>query len=402
MEQQVLHAPPLSPPPTPHPHRLPTLEYGIKEKHQELRDLFDRNNKTALSIGDKVLEVGGDVEILKREQQVSEGWRKELDACLRRVADDVSRLSDADALTVRRQGELQKSQEEVLHRVREVEQLRGDHRSIESRLEAHVRDEARATERRGELRSEGIDARVARVEAEAGQAQGAQRGVLVRVAAAEQAHEATLAEVQRLREQLLEQVGECDAYCEEVENLRSQLAVVTSATAPGYCQGCRLVTQDVENKLFTIKQSIVFLDETVKGQAAAGGGGGGGAGAAVTRAPSSLVGGVSSPLARGGSADLDSAGLQLLHRRVDEMRTELELLHETQQSRDETSEVPAAIRRYVDDAVAAAEHSVLEQVKESIDMWAEDRARQTDVDTLAATLSDVLRRLSNVEDKLDD
>eukprot|EP01061_Rhynchopus_euleeides_P019660 TRINITY_DN32255_c0_g1_i2.p1 TRINITY_DN32255_c0_g1~~TRINITY_DN32255_c0_g1_i2.p1 ORF type:complete len:520 (+),score=103.59 TRINITY_DN32255_c0_g1_i2:218-1561(+) len=382
--------------------KLPELEFGVRERYAELRDLFDRNNKTAINIGEKVVELSGSMDILQRDHVGVDDWRRELDAYLKEIASDVTILQEKEKSLRLKQEALAKEREKWLHKLTQVELLREDHRDMESNLESYVREESRKSEKRSEARIEVVDAKLNRLEQLMHDGDEGRRMLAKRISSAEQCADDAKRDVDKLRDTFATQSAEFEECCEDLYHLREKVTAMTQTTLHGYCEGCRIVSQEFDQKLFSVKESVCFLRELVKGRESE---------APLERAPSVRP---SSPqqdaLSLGQRAsDLDAAGLQLLHSRLDRLSQELDDVRRTvstvrdaqHQARDD---VPDSVRQYIADAVARAEEGMLQQIKLSVESLSgslDSKADHLDVETLVRQVSDLVSRMHKVEDKLE-
>ena len=368
------------------PHRLPELEYGVRERHAALLEMFDANSAACLNIGEKVMELSSNLDVVTREQRGVDGWRREYDACLKGLAEDTGSLRVADETARARHEQLQKERDTLAHRMHEVALLRDDHRGIESRLESYLREESRNVERRLETRGDAVEAKLAHLERSLADAAESRRLLTQRLARGEQRSEDAIKSVAKLTSALETHATDADDCAADLEDLREQVTTMTQTTAPGYCQGCRLVVQDFDNKLFSVKQSICYLDQALKGREGIEKEVGE---PEVVRAPSGV-----GEIAR-------------LQGRVDAIGAELEGVQAAMMSAEtgHTHAVSASaveMRTYVDEAVARVEAAVLSQVTNMVEHFVETKASQDSVDAISDKLAQILQRMSNIEDKMFD
>eukprot|EP00659_Diplonema_papillatum_P019684 gene19684-30334_t len=125
--------------------KLPEIEYGLKEKHTELKELFDRNTRTALNIGSKVLEVGSSVDSLKNDQREVAAWKRDVDKTLRDHGDDIAAQQAKGSEVVR-------ERQNLAAKIKDVEILADAYRLAEVRTDARMQEELRTADKRNEQR----------------------------------------------------------------------------------------------------------------------------------------------------------------------------------------------------------------------------------------------------------
>ncbi|KAJ9451349.1 hypothetical protein DIPPA_31922 [Diplonema papillatum] len=237
--------------------KLPEIEYGLKEKHTELKELFDRNTRTALNIGSKVLEVGSSVDSLKNDQREVAAWKRDVDKTLRDHGDDIAAQQAKGSEVVR-------ERQNLAAKIKDVEILADAYRLAEVRTDARMQEELRTADKRNEQRIADLHSKLTSTTRCLEEESEAARLQSRRITDLQAALESSAKDVSKVKSKLHKTLSELDGQAEDIEEIRDKLKTMAQSTHAGYCQGCRLVMQDLESKLFAVKQSICFLDDEVK------------------------------------------------------------------------------------------------------------------------------------------
>eukprot|EP01063_Lacrimia_lanifica_P020314 TRINITY_DN27647_c0_g1_i1.p1 TRINITY_DN27647_c0_g1~~TRINITY_DN27647_c0_g1_i1.p1 ORF type:complete len:492 (+),score=175.45 TRINITY_DN27647_c0_g1_i1:45-1520(+) len=376
--------------------KVPQIEFGIKEKHAEMKTLFDKNTRMSVTIGDKVLELETAVGLLNSHENEGNLWRREIEARMRGVAEGVDELRGKGSDLRVREADVAREREELKVKLQALDVVKDEQRSSETRMEAYVKEEIRCSERRQEVGQDTLLAKVRNLEKQLQEEADSQRLLGRKLQSSEDSFDNVINELAKTKGKLGKYIDEVNDQGEDLDELRNVVKQMEQSTRPGYCQGCRLVSQDMENKLFSIKQSICYLDQTLKGANSAP------AASPQQHAASPAFG----KAAQGGVdpavvAELE-AKIEYLHTAVANVKNDLDQMKMEIDDIANPAHVPESFRAYVDNAVAqgvrASEEHVLNQiyhVKDTLDLWAEEKGQMRD------QMDEVLRRLSTVEDKLE-
>eukprot|EP01065_Artemidia_motanka_P033282 TRINITY_DN40253_c0_g1_i1.p1 TRINITY_DN40253_c0_g1~~TRINITY_DN40253_c0_g1_i1.p1 ORF type:complete len:500 (+),score=216.46 TRINITY_DN40253_c0_g1_i1:69-1502(+) len=244
--------------------KLSVLEYVAKERHDEMRKMFDHNSKVALHIGNKMLSANQSIdELLGGAEQQTE-WRKAATEQLRVLQKDVRDLQARSEEAERRTQEALRERDAFRRQALEVERIRDDIVQRASRID----DEA---ERRLRPRIEELTSQVERLTKEL-------RTTSMDLTDLKQRHHERSEQLDSTLRQLSRDITRTRAklskHADEVQEAHNATAelfdLVSKAESPGYCSGCRLVRDECDRKMFTVKESICYLNDRV--QAMRGGG----------------------------------------------------------------------------------------------------------------------------------
>lgn len=234
--------------------RLPELDFAVRERHNELRQLFDENSHTALHIGNKVMEAEHTIDELRREVQDLTAWRQTAQQHISAVADEVADARGRREELRRMTDDLRQERETLGRRLQEAERAREEAAAAAARAE-------REMDRRFRPQIDELADKVERIaqERRGAAADGAEwrQRLDDRLTSQEEATRDSARDAARTASQLSRHDDELADLADDSEELR---ATLRAAEYPGFCGGCRLTKEDCDKKLFTVKESICFLD----------------------------------------------------------------------------------------------------------------------------------------------
>ena len=337
------------------------------------------------------------METLKKDTRAVEMWKRDTDTKIREAYESLGEIREKDNMTRKHCEDLIKSREEVSSELQEVIRVKEDTRAAESRLENYIRDESRNVEKRIQLSIDGMDAKLHRLNAHLSEDSEASRLMASKIMTSDESITLLKKDISKQKSKLQKYSAELDDQGDEIDEIRSEVKLMLQTTSPGYCQGCRVLMNDVDSKLFQIKESICCLDKTMteinpKGNTNTNP-------RETTKlepsvSPETIQSLQNSVKELGEKTDFIVQDMTLLK----EVIQDLQQTHLSQQQNSSSEEVPEAIMRYVDDIAARIQGVVLSDVRDTLDHWGTSTARQTDVDDMKLNIDDMMKRMDRLDD----
>jgi len=351
--------------------RLAEIQIGITSHNGLLANRFTENRTLALQVGEEVVRVKHAIEELRNYSEDAGVWRREMDPKILKLEQEVRDQKARKDEMLRLAQDAARERDGLMRKVLEIERVRDDVQARAQRLEEEC--DRRVRPQLQDL-SRSLD-KVVQDQLTSGTELREWKGSLgVRMDALEEASKEAGKKLGKSRDRLQRHAENIQSVQEAADEL---YGLVSKAERPGYCSGCRLVREECDKKLFTVKESICFLSErmklTARGDSAASAGGptlAAGGGTAAPAVPQQQGGGAATAAA----VDAFELRLSALEAQVADVNRKTEqALRESSAAREAATNAAAADRtlgpdrslrsdRSTDDAGPAASQALVKEV----------------------------------------